>query len=100
MSKEAEMMKNLDELLKRKIGRTKEGTPMSIDHFINGNTPKCRDCKYFIAYEKEKYFHVDGYCTNEKHIKSHSTVKERKIPYYCTGRASACFDAEEKGEYK
>ena len=69
---------------------------MAIGYFIKGNTPKCRDCKYFVPYEKKNLSDVDGYCNNEKHIKSHSTVKVRKTPYYCLGSASACFDAEEK----
>lgn len=72
---------------------------MSIGRFINGNTPKCRDCKYYVRYEQSKSVSYDGYCTNEKHIKTHSTVKVRKTPYYCLGAASACFDAEEKEEY-
>ena len=71
---------------------------MSITHYINGNTPKCRDCKYYVPLFKKRAPDNDGTCTNKMHIKANRRGKNVDAPYYCSGFAGACFDAEEKDE--
>ena len=64
--------------------------------YINGNTPKCRDCRYYEPLPKPLgMYSLDGTCKNERH-----TGKHRNRPYYVIGCGAACFDAEAPDEFE
>lgn len=50
---------------------------------------KCRDCRFYQPLVKPVRT-WDGQCGCTKHV-----GRNRHLPYYVTGAAKACFDAEE-----
>lgn len=60
--------------------------------FINGNSARCRDCKWFVNTGKLTLddWH-DGTCGNKKHVKTHGGGAGRVNADQMT-----CFDSEPK----
>lgn len=67
---------------------------MKLPRYINGNGAKCRDCKYYVPWEKRKPPDWDGEC--------HNTKRNRRLAHkdvtFASGFVSACFDAEAPDE--
>ncbi len=60
--------------------------------YVNGNTPKCRDCRYYepLRGKNDHARYWDGFCRNRKHVRSHGNSDR------ASGYSAACFDAEDR----